>query len=214
MKDEQGWLTSANLRDVLAEVTPGAGTQELIDALGRGYITGRAKYVDVVKSAGRLISEHENWNIPRKLWSHRNSRLDLESDQFEGRVAINEGGLLGVVGAAEFRCDRLLFNQAEVREFFKLPPVSAGSGSETGGRKKGRSPAAGWPIFAAALALWVERQNDTADQFAALGSDELWKQIDTILTVEWGREGLARTTFQPAIQEFLKRMKEEAVRRE
>lgn len=212
MSDTAGWLATVDLLRLVEQAGVPADAEALRTALARGDISAKAKYVDFVSSVGRVRSARDDWSIPRKLWAHRNSILDLEADTFSGRVSIDEGHLLGLVGASKFHCDRLLFHAAEAHEYLGIPVAVDQALVSEKRNKGGRRPAAGWPLFAAALAMWVERRNDTTEQLAAWGSDELWNEIDSILAGEWGHGGMARTTFQPALQEFLGRMKREADR--
>lgn len=72
--------------------------------------------------------------------------------------------------------------------------------------KGGRKPSPHWPLFAAALAEWVEQTADTPEGYASMGPDAILAELQKLLT-DRIVGGVARSTFQPAIQEFVDRMK-------
>lgn len=77
--------------------------------------------------------------------------------------------------------------------------------------KGGRKPSPHWPLFAAALAEWVEQTADTPEGYVAMGADTILAEVQDLLA-DRIVGGVPRSTFQPAIQEFVDRMTAKSVR--
>ena len=210
MNEAGDWLDAAALQKLLQHEDPPVGERDLIEALILGHVNAKSGHTDFVKMVGHVKTHCDDWVIPRRLWKHRSSHLDLQNDKFIGKVGINEGNLLGIVGAGEFRARRLMFHEPQIRKFFNLTGETANISSPTLGLRRGRGrPAAdGWPFICAALAIWVLRRGGRSDELALIGSEKVYADIDGILTFEWGIEGVSRSTCMRGVREFLERLKQ------
>lgn len=210
---------------------------QLLDGLMSGRIKAKADRgvtVQIQKNnRGQLDVgaevERDDWDdIPRSLWRDYVYHLHLRGRRYtydlKPRGKFKEGDWLNV------KLTGLWFSETDLlRELGQVPLVinqgtpltalperkGAAGGAIEGAAVKGkggRKAARGWPMFAASLAEWVLNSGDDEAGFVEKGPDTI---LNNVLKLAQSRtdEELPRSTYQPAVQEFVDLMTQAARRK-
>lgn len=175
--------------------------QQLTDGLKSGRVSARAD--DAMLNRGtRKINGHwsvvpmeslKDWEVEPAVWGYGSIYLSARRYQTKSAKDFISVELTGLWFSAADLVSQLGWK--EVGTASEATPMAAT-------KKGGRKPAKGWPVFAAALAEWVMNSGDDEVGFVEKGPDTI---LGEVLKIAQSRtdEELARSTFQPAVQEFV-----------
>ena len=199
------WLRSrATFHLIIQGTSIGLAEARLREGLKRGRVRARAMDGTLEARQGGGRRDVTDWEIPPEIWSGKdNSYFSLSSDRYTSADF--------QTGYRRVELTGLSFHKKDLLDYLDLAPSQALSASEAKPRG-GRKPSAGWPVFAAALAEWVVVNNDDAPSIINMGPDVI---LDAVLKLAQPRcdVDLPRSTFQPAIQEFIDQLAQSERRR-
>lgn len=190
MSDEVQWIRSGRARSLLHSAGVNYPDYDLQQALRIGKVPARAAQA-VITEWRKPSRTFADYDVPARLWA--DGDLSLEHDHYLKTGCALRG---------------LSFDRAAMVAWFEIedhPPAAAPvkelAGTTAKG-KGGRKPARGWPVFAAALAEWVLTSGDDEAAFVEKGPDTILGEVLKIAQARTDEE-LPRTTYQPAVQEFV-----------
>lgn len=212
--DGGDFLPLSECHAALIDAYPWDASEKLLSALRDGEI--RAVADRSLIFSGDSVSTHDGHQVPVWVWQsvikpnvdYRSSALDANEQRGNRRVKLR-----GIkCAAADFRT---IFGEAlaattDPEGQSKVTAVDASiDGEPTDPPRRGgggrRPDKAGWTRFSVALAVWVSRRDDTAAGIAAVGTEEVLKELDQIAMNELPehlRGDLPRTTYQDAVAAF------------
>lgn len=209
MSDEIEWIRGRDAFHLIAKVgSIASAAGRLREPLKRGRVEARALDGTLEHRRRQGKSEVQDWEVPKEAWNgdDNNSALQL----VEGLYSSADYS----TGFSRIKLSGLTFNRQQIIDYFGIDESKVAETASTAPNAKGvggRKPAKGWPVFAAALAEWVVINNDDAATIIGYGPDVI---LDAVLKLAQTRttEELARSTYQPAVQEFVQVLKDTEAR--
>lgn len=199
------WLRAPQVHDLLkpqfAEI-PQKLEGKFRSALAQGGFRCQARFAKLETNSGSI--RKRNWAIPEWLWSINHGQFSLLEDRFvldldspfDTETCRGEGDLVGV-WSVDLHC--LQFHEAELRDFFTLPPKQNESTASAAPHKVGRPIARDkWEDFALALALVAH----TAGPEAFKSKRALYAAVERVL-MSLGKEALDEKSVRRLLERFI-----------
>lgn len=209
MSDVVDWIRGRDAFHLVAMVgSIGSAAGRLREPLLRGRVEARALDGTLELRHGHGKKEVQDWDVPKEAWKGgpNNSAFQLVEAQYS---SADYG-----TGYSRIKLSGLTFNRQQIIDYFGIDGGRVAATAESATKAKGaggRKAAKGWPAFSAALAEWVVVNNDDAATIIGYGPDVI---LDAVLKLAQARtaEELPRSTYQPAVQEFVQVLKDSEAR--